>query len=174
VPRTAVRAHAEAALLTALYNEHAAGLWRYAFRLTGDASQAEEVVQETLLRARQYPEVVCDAERSARAWLFTVARHLIIGQRRSARCRHVVSSLDNSSTPEQFAPDEVDAALDRLLIADAMTQLSAEHREVIERSYYRGWTAARVAADLQLAEGTVKSRLHHGLRALQLVLQETG
>jgi RNA polymerase sigma-70 factor (ECF subfamily) len=122
--------------MKALYGEHAAVLWRYALRSTGDASQAEDVVQETLPRAWQYPEVIGDAERPVRAWLFTVARNMIIDDRRSARFRHVVNSLDNSSAPEQFTPDEVNTALDRLLIADAMTQLSAEHRAVIERSYW--------------------------------------
>ena len=168
------RADPDAALMKALYDEHAAVLWRYALRLTGDASQAEDGVQETLLRAWQHSEAVGDVGRSARAWLFTVAPHLIIDERRSAHFRHAVSSLDNSSTPEQFAPDEVNAALDGLLIPDAMTQLSSEHRAVIERSYYRGWTTAQVAADLQIAQGTVKSRLHYGVRALRLMLQEMG
>lgn len=164
----------EAALMKALYDEHAAVLWRYALRLTGDASQAEDVVQETLLRAWQHPEVTADTERSARAWLFTVARNMIIDDRRSARHRNVVSSLDEEGAPGQSTPDEVDAALDRLLIADAMAQLSAQHRAVIDRAYYRGWTTAQVAADLDIAEGTVKSRLHYAVRALRLTLQELG
>jgi RNA polymerase sigma-70 factor (ECF subfamily) len=142
--------------------------------LTSDASRAEDVVQETLMRAWQHPEVVGDADRSARAWLFTVARNMIIDERRSARFRNVVGSLDDSSTPEQSVPDEVDSALDRLLIADAMAQMSAEHRAVVERSYYRGWTTAQIAADLDIAEGTVKSRLHYAVRALRLTLQEMG
>jgi hypothetical protein len=100
--------------------------------LTDDASRAEDVVQETLLRAWQPPEVTCDAERSARAWLFTVARNMIVDGSRSAPSGNVVSSLDDSSTPEWSAPDEVNAALDRLLIGDAMTQLLAEHRTVID------------------------------------------
>ncbi|ORV49761.1 RNA polymerase subunit sigma [Mycobacterium triplex] len=160
--------------MKALYDEHAAVLWRYALRLTGDAAHAEDVVQETLLRAWQHPEVVGDTERSARAWLFTVARNMIIDDRRSARYRNVVGSLDEDGAPEQATPDEVNAALDRLLIADAMTQLSAEHRAVIERSYYRGWTTAQIAGDLDIAEGTVKSRLHYAVRALRLTLQELG
>lgn len=164
----------EAALMKALYDEHAAVLWRYALRLTGDASQAEDVVQETLLRAWQHPEVVGDKERSARAWLFTVARNMIIDDRRSARYRNVVGSIDQEGTPEQSSPDEVNAALDRLLIADALAQLSGEHRAVIERSYYRGWSTAQIANDLGIAEGTVKSRLHYAVRALRLTLQELG
>ncbi|QUR66454.1 sigma-70 family RNA polymerase sigma factor [Mycobacterium spongiae] len=165
---------AEATLMKALYDEHAAVLWRYALRLTGDATQADDVVQETLVRAWQHPEVVADTERSARAWLFTVARNLIIDDRRSARYRNVVGSIDDSGAPEQSTPDEVNAALDRLLIADAMAQLSCEHRAVISRSYYWGWTTAQIASDLGVAEGTVKSRLHYAVRALRLTLQEHG
>jgi RNA polymerase sigma-70 factor (ECF subfamily) len=51
-------------------------LWRYAVR-AGDQARAEDVVQETLLRVWQQPEVTEDRERSARAWLFTVARNMI-------------------------------------------------------------------------------------------------
>ena len=165
---------AEAALMKALYDEHAAPLWRYALRLTGDASRAEDVVQETLMRAWQHPEVIGDVERSARAWLFTVARNMIIDERRSPKFRNVVGSLDEEGAPEQSTPDEVNAALDRLLIADAMAQLSTEHRAVIERSYYRGWTTGQIATDLDIAEGTVKSRLHYAVRALRLALQDNG
>ena len=172
--RFASTAAAETALMKALYDEHASVLWRYALRLTGDASHAEDVVQETLLRAWQHPEVIGDTERSARAWLFTVARNMIIDDRRSARYRNVVASTDVEGAPEQSTPDEVNAALDRLLMADEMTQLSPEHRAVVERSYYRGWTTAQIAADLDIAEGTVKSRLHYALRALRLTLQELG
>ncbi|WP_421842003.1 sigma-70 family RNA polymerase sigma factor [Mycobacterium sp.] len=174
MPGTAGGAAAEADLMKAIYDEHAAVLWRYALRLTGDASQAEDIVQETLLKAWQHPEVTGDTQRSARAWLFTVARNMIIDDRRSARYRNVVGSIDDSRAPEQSTPDEVNAALDRLLIADAIAQLSVEHRAVIERSYYRGWTTAQVARDLEIAEGTVKSRLHYAVRALRLTLQELG
>jgi RNA polymerase sigma-70 factor (ECF subfamily) len=68
----------------------------------------------------------------------------------------------------------VDAALDRLLIADALTHLSPDHRAVIRRSAYLGWTIAQIADDLQIPEGTVKSRLHYALHALRLTLQEMG
>jgi RNA polymerase sigma-70 factor (ECF subfamily) len=128
----------EAALMRVLYDEHAAALWRYASRLTGDTARAEDVVQETLLRAWQHPEVTDDSERSARAWLFTVARNMIIDERRSARFRNEVGSLDKAGAPELAGPDEVNSALDKLLIGDAMAQLSPEHRAVIRRSLLRG------------------------------------
>jgi RNA polymerase sigma-70 factor, ECF subfamily len=167
-------AQSDVSTVRALYDEHAAALWRYAVRLTGDPARAEDVVQETLLRAWQHPEVTDDSERSARAWLFTVARNMIIDERRSSRFRNEVGSLDGSAAPEPAGPDEVNSALDRMLIGDAMAQLSAEHRAVIRRSYYLGWTTAQIAEDLQIAEGTVKSRLHYAVRALRLALQEMG
>ena len=172
--RVTSAADAEAALMKALYDEHAGALWRYALRLTGDASRAEDVVQETLLRAWRHPEVMGDTERPPRAWLFTVARNIIIDEQRSPRVRKSGGSLEESGAPEQSAPDQVDSALDRMLIADAMAQMSAEHRAVVERSYYRGWTTAQIAADLDIAEGTVKSRLHYAVRAMRLTLQEMG
>jgi RNA polymerase sigma-70 factor, ECF subfamily len=164
----------DAATIEGLYDEHAAALWRYARRLTSDEARAQDVVQETLLRAWQHPEVANDSERSARSWLFTVARNMIIDESRSLRFRREVSTLDGSGPPERACPDEVNAALDRLLIGDALARLTPEHREVVRRSYFQGWTTAQIAADLGIADGTVKSRLHYALRALRLALCEMG
>ncbi len=63
---------------------------------------------------------------------------------------------------------------DRTLVADAFARLSAEHRAVIRRAYYYGWTTAQTGADLGIAEGTVKSQLHYALRKLQQTLEEMG
>ena len=89
----------EAAVMRVLYDEHAAAIWRYAVRLTGDQARAEDVVQETLLRAWQHPEVTRDSERSPRAWLFTVARNLIIDDQRSARSRNESGTPDLEQWP---------------------------------------------------------------------------
>jgi RNA polymerase sigma-70 factor (ECF subfamily) len=164
----------EAAVMRVLFDEHSAALWRYAVRLTGDTARAEDVVQETLLRAWRHPEVTDDTERSARAWLFTVARNLIIDERRSARFRSESGTPDMELAADRAGPDEVESALDRLLLTEALSQLSDEHRAVIRRAYYHGLTTAQIADDLQIAEGTVKSRLHYGVRALRLKLQEMG
>jgi RNA polymerase sigma-70 factor (ECF subfamily) len=165
---------ADTALLGELHSEHAGALLRYATRLTGDRARAEDVVQETLLRAWQHPQAFDDSERSPRAWLYRVARNIIIDETRTARFRNEVRSPDPTAGFEQRGPDEVDAALDRLLIADALMTLSPEHRAVVRRSAYLGWTTAQIADGLQIPEGTVKSRLHYALHALRLTLQEMG
>jgi RNA polymerase sigma-70 factor (ECF subfamily) len=164
----------DTAFMRGLYTDHAGELWRYAMRLTGDRARAEDVVQETLLRAWQHPHIADDSERSPRPWLFRVAHNMIIDEHRSARVRKEVSSPDGWDEFEQCGPDGVDAALDRLLIADALSHLSPEHRAVVRRSFYLGWTIAQIADDLQIPEGTVKSRLHYALHALRLTLQEMG
>ncbi len=166
--------NAETTLMRVLYDEHAAALWRYAVRLTGDRARAEDVVQETLLRAWQHPEVTGDSERSARAWLFTVARNMVIDERRSPRFRRESARGQSVDEFERAGADEVNAALDRLLLGDALAQLSGDHHAVIRRAYYLGWTTAQIAEDLGVAEGTVKSRLHYAVRALRLTLQEMG
>jgi RNA polymerase sigma-70 factor, ECF subfamily len=76
--------------------------------------------------------------------------------------------------PTTPGADEVNAALDRLLIRDALAKLSPQHSAVIVRSYYLQWTTAQIADDLRIPQGTVKSRLHYALRALRLTRQETG
>src|SRR5258705_825841 len=164
----------EAATVDGLYDEHAAALWRYARRLAGDEARAQDVVQETLLRAWQHPEVADNNERSARAWLFTVARNIVIDETRTAGFRRELSTPDDVGAFDGACPDEVDAAMDRLLIGDALARLTPEHREVVRRSYFQGWTTAQIAADLGIADGTVKSRLHYALRALRLGLSQRG
>jgi len=167
----------EAAMMRVLYDEHAEALWRYALRLTGDRARAEDVVQETLIKAWRHPHVTADADRSARAWLFTVARNLIIDERRSARFRNEAAEPlpeDIGNTRDRASSDAVDTALNRILLGTALGQLSDEHRAVVRRAYYQGATTAQIAADLGIPEGTVKSRLHYAMRALRLGLQEMG
>ena len=159
-------------LLRVLHDEHAGALWAFVLRLTGDRARAQDVVQETLLRAWDHPAVLDQSERSARAWLFTVARNLVTDQARSARERHE-RTTDNP--PEPGAPeDRTDALLDAWLVADALAQLSVDHRAVLVECYYRGRSTAEAARTLDVPEGTVKSRTHYALRALRLALEEMG
>ncbi|MFT2816467.1 sigma-70 family RNA polymerase sigma factor [Leifsonia sp. A12D58] len=161
----------EAALLRTLYDEHAGALWRYVVHLTGDRAWAEDIVQETLLRAWRKPSVLDQSEASARAWLFTVARHLVVDGKRSAQNRH---EFGTDSLPEPGVTDETDRILDAWLVADALASLSIEHRAVLVHAYYGGRSVAEIAHELDIPAGTVKSRMHYGLRALRLAMQEKG
>lgn len=161
-------------LLRALHDEHGADLWRYVTRLTGDPQLADDVVQETLLRAWQRPGSLARAHTSPRAWLFTVARNLVTDDQRSARTRREIPHQQPPERVRRHHTDHTDAVLDSWLVADALSTLSHEHRTVVVHAYYGRRTVADIAAELGLPPGTVKSRLHYALRALQLALREKG
>lgn len=158
-------------LLRELHDEHAPALWRYVVYLTGDRALADDVVQETLVRAWKRPGVLDQSDASARAWLFTVARNLVIDDRRSARVTH---ERNTDVLPERSSPDGTDELLDSWLVSDALSRLSFEHRAVVVHAYYGGRSVREIAQELDIPEGTVKSRLHYALRALRLTLQESG
>jgi RNA polymerase sigma-70 factor, ECF subfamily len=159
--------------LRALYDAHAAALLAYAVRLCdGDRARAEDVVQETLVRAwRNLADLDPDAG-PVRPWLFTVAHHLAIDAHRARRARPPeVPDTALSSVP---ALDDLAGALDRIVVTDALHALSADHRAVIVETYYRGLTVNEAAAALGIPPGTVKSRCYYALRALKLALVERG
>ena len=159
-------------LLQSIHHAHSQDLLRYVLRLTrGDMPFAEDVVQESLLRLWRKPEVLQQASESARAWLFTVARNLVIDDRRSAR---YTREMQTDSVPERPSIDAIGPAVDKWVLADALKSLSPDHRNVVVRAYYLGQTVADIALHEQIPEGTVKSRLHYALRALRIALQERG
>jgi RNA polymerase sigma-70 factor (ECF subfamily) len=153
-----------------LHRTHAAALWGYVLRLTGDRAQAEDVVQETLLRAWRH-DVTDDENGSARAWLFTVARNLVVDDARSARHRH---EAPTDELPERPGADAVDDLFDSLVVTDALRSIGEDHRDVVVKAYFGRLTTAEIAVELGIPPGTVKSRLHYGLRALRLALEERG
>ena len=160
-------------LVRDLYDEHAGVLLGYARRLLGgDTPRAEDVVQETLLRAWQHPEAMASGT-SVRAWLFTVARNLVIdGERRRRSRPHEVElgpAADRSVEEPAF-----DRALVAWEVADALEAISAEHRAVIVELYYRDRSVAEAARVLGIPEGTVKSRAYYALRALRVACEERG
>lgn len=162
-------------LMRALHDEHAAALWAFAVRLTGgDRGAAEDVVQETLLRAWKQADnpVFTDAQpNAARSWLYTVARRIVIDEWRSRRVRPERLVAD---VPEWSTADPAEQLVESRLVADALGRLTADHRTVLVELYYRRSSVKEAAARLGIAEGTVKSRAHYALRAFKLALAELG
>src|SRR5258708_27824170 len=112
-------------LVRALYAEHAAALLRFTLRMTdGDRQRAEDIVQETLLRAWLHPEAI--SERPARPWLFAVARNLAVDAYRARRARP--HGVGGGALELGAAPDEADRALGSWAGADPLRFLRPEHR----------------------------------------------
>jgi RNA polymerase sigma-70 factor, ECF subfamily len=158
-------------LSRALYDEHAPALRAYAQRLmNGDRQLAEDIVQETMIRAWRSAGQV--PPRARRPWLFRTARNLVVDSYRARKARP--TEVSPEAMDAAVEADDLDEALDTLLLIDALRALSPEHRAVIFDAYYRGQTAAQIAEARGLPPGTVRSRIHYALQALRLALQERG
>lgn len=147
-------------------------LLRYVLSIVnGDYSFAQDVVQETMLRAWLHIEEL-DTDRAG-PWLYTVAHNLAVStfhRRRKARPREVPIDLE--------ALPAVDAELDRTLDAKelkaALLELSDEHREAVVQLYYLQRSVAEVSELLGIPHGTVRSRAFYALRELRTVLERRG
>lgn len=168
----AVDREAEETLRT-LYDAHAGAVMGFALHLTGgDRGRAEDIVQETLLRAWRQRDSLDEERGSLRPWLFTVARRIAIDAHRARSVRP--TEVGDSVLAVVPAADEIDRSLDRMLIVEALQALSAEHRAVIVETYFHGRSVSDAAGFLGVPPGTVKSRSFYALRALRLALAERG
>lgn len=158
--------------LATVQREHGKPLFSFLLRLCdGDRQRAEDLVQETYVRAWQHPEALDAKYGSVRPWLFTVGRRLAIDARRARLARPAEigdAVLENARVCADHA-DRSTAALD---VRDAVATLSPDHRAVLMEVYFRGASVAEAARALGIPAGTVKSRAYYALRALRRVLPD--
>src|SRR5258708_26106299 len=137
-------------LVRTLYAEHAGPLLRYALqRTSGDRQRAEDIVQETMLRAWMHPDAI--AEGPARPWLFAVARNLAVDAHRARRARP--REVGEAALELVPAPDEAERALESWAVADAVKALRPDHRRVLLETYYRGRARSHAALTLGIPAG---------------------
>ncbi|MEU8821849.1 sigma-70 family RNA polymerase sigma factor [Actinoplanes sp. NPDC048796] len=143
-------------------------LLRYLRRLTppGSPQAAEDLVQETMLRAWRHLDQMPEGTEPQRRWLFTVARRLAIDAHRKRRTRPEETGLTEADlAPASSASAET--AIASLTLRDAVGQLGAAHRSVLLELYVKGRSMNEAATRLGLPVGTVKSRAHYGVRHLR-------
>jgi RNA polymerase sigma-70 factor, ECF subfamily len=165
----------EDTLVRMLYEEHAGPLLMFVLRLTGgDRQRAEDIVQETLLRAwRNAHRLGAQGQQSLRPWLVTVARRIAIDDHRSTSARPA-ETYDRELESFPSTSDETDRVLRLMTVTDALRTLSHSHREILVETYFRGRTVPEAAEALGLPLGTAKSRVYYALRALRTALQQRG
>jgi len=157
------------AAIRQLYSHYARALHGYVERFCPDRASADDIVQETFIRAwRHLPELSAD-DRPVRPWLFRVARNLLIDANRAARARPMSAPEPSAEIGTDSGLDEV---LDRQLVSAALQHLSPTHQSVLVETFYRGGTMATVARELGIPYGTARSRLHYALDALRQHLEE--
>jgi RNA polymerase sigma-70 factor, ECF subfamily len=161
------------AIVTELYRRYRAPLLSFVLRLTaGDRQQAEDVVQETMVRAWRQASQLDLASPSLMPWLVTVARRIVIDQGRRRRARP--TETGDQMLENVPVADTTEDLLRKVVVVEAMQALSAAHREILNETILRDRTVNQAAEALGIPVGTVKSRVYYALRALRLVLAERG
>jgi|tagenome__1003787_1003787.scaffolds.fasta_scaffold20098247_1 RNA polymerase sigma-70 factor (ECF subfamily) len=157
-------------LLQRLYTEHAPALRAYVTRMLSDPYQAEDVVQETMLRAWRNAEVLIPERGSVNGWLMRVAHNIAVDKIRARKARP--DEVEESAATPRSLDDHASAVVDTVFVARALARLSPAHREVLRVVYFADRTAVQAAEVLGLPVGTVKSRTYHALRRLKTCLEE--
>jgi RNA polymerase sigma-70 factor, ECF subfamily len=153
-------------MVATLYADYGSDLRRFAARLTGDHGRAEDIVQETMLRAWRHPEKVAGRTGAPGAWLYTVARHLAIDQHRARQARPA-EAVAPTVLAGRAAPDQIDAAITHWDLTSALAGLRPRDRDLLTARYLRDRSIDDIAADLNVPAGTIKSRLSAARDALR-------
>jgi RNA polymerase sigma-70 factor (ECF subfamily) len=157
------------AVISQLYSLYAKALRRYVEQYCPDPASAEDIVQETFIRAwRHLPQLSAD-DRPVRPWLYRVARNLMIDANRAAQTRPI--TVPGQPADETGTDSGMEEILDRQLVSAALQHLSPAHQTVLVETFYRGGTLATVARELGIPHGTARSRLHYALDAMRKQLE---
>ncbi len=154
-----------------LFDEYARAIHRYAYRLTGDAGEAEDVVAQTFLEAWRMRRKVRPEGDSLEPWLYGIATNVLRNSRRAAR--RYRAALDRIPRPEP-TPDHADDLAERdgeeeesAAARAALRSLRPGEREVVALCVWSGLTYAQAAEALGVPVGTIRSRLSRAKSRLQ-------
>jgi RNA polymerase sigma-70 factor (ECF subfamily) len=151
------------------YAAHAGELYGFAVRSLEDPELAEDAVQDTFLRAWRAGDRFDPELGSLRTWLFAILRNVIIDLSRARATRPRVGA----ELPE-LGHEPFEDILVTWQVEEALRRIGEQHRRALVETYLRGRSHAEVAGELGVPEGTIKSRVYYGLRALRNALEEMG
>ena len=148
-----------------LVNAYSSWLYRYAYWFTSDRSAAEDLVQETFLRAWRFLDALQD-EGSARSWLMTILRRE--NARRYKRKRLSMAEAELDAIPSEAV--DFDPRPETLALRHAMGQLPPKYREPLVLQALQGFSLDDIAAVIELRRNTVATRLHRARQKLRATL----
>ena len=163
-------ANGELDALEELYDRYKTMAYSIAFRITNDATVAEDVVQDAFLGAWRNAARYVEGRGSVKTWLLAIVHHRAID---AVRRRRPTTDLPDADLPPPEAlrlPDvwpDVAATLDADTVQGALATLSDVQREAIELAYFGGLTQQEIAERTATPLGTVKSRMRLGLLAMR-------
>ncbi len=152
-------------VITQLYKDNGTFILGYVTTLLRDRHLAEDVVQETMLRAWRHCAGFSPEKGSVRGWLMRVAHNIAMDKIRMRQSRPAeVAQYDTSLA---LVEDHADRVVTAVQVRAALERLSPAHRAVVEQVYLNGFTAREAAERLGIPEGTVFSRAFYALRQLR-------
>ena len=165
--------------LEKLYERYRHYAYSLAYRILSDSFLAEDIVQDAFLTLWHKAHFYHEQQGSVKTWLQAIVRNRAIDKLRSStyrnyQCTHLqeVNELDlSNSEPEMW--EQVWEYERSASIRKALAQLPPEQYQVIELSYFYGYTHAEIARQQQISLGTVKGRMRLGLKKIKLLLQES-
>lgn len=163
----------EDAALSELYAAYGQRLYAYALRLTGDAAQAEDILQETLIvvwrDARRYR-----GEGRLIAWLLGIVHHMAVKALRR-RSIPISDEIEESMPSPAESPEaQAQAGQQAQWVRRGLESLNPEQRAVVELVFYQGLSLEEVAEVCGCPLGTVKSRLSYARQHLRGILSRQG
>jgi RNA polymerase sigma-70 factor, ECF subfamily len=163
--------------LNAIFYEYSALLNRVARSVTRDASEAEDVVQETFLRAIRHRNKLAEL-RDTRTWLIRITWNLALDRRRRAKTRRRSDNFEEVSRSLRTGGMSADAALigaqRHAGVLDIIDTLPAREREVFLLYAVNELSTVEIAQVLQTTDSAIRSRLYRTRKALQVLLGHDG
>ena len=170
-------ANGELNALEALYDRYRAMAYSIALRVTGDASLAEDVLQDAFLGAWRHAGRYAEGRGSVKTWLLAIVHHRAVDAVRRRRPTNALPETEDVTPAALTAPDlwgEVAADLDADTVRAALDVLPEVQREAIELAYFGGLTQQEIATRTGAPLGTVKGRMRLALLAMRRHLLEQG
>jgi RNA polymerase sigma-70 factor (ECF subfamily) len=164
----------ELAALEELYDRYKTRAYSIAYRITNDATLAEDVVQDAFLGAWRNAARYVEGRGSVKTWLLSIVHHRSIDAIRRRRPTTELPEIDAGLPDALTLPDvwgEVSAGLDAESVREALVALSDVQREALELAYFGGLTQQEIAERTGTPLGTVKSRMRLGLLAMRRSLE---
>jgi RNA polymerase sigma-70 factor, ECF subfamily len=156
-----------------LYDRYKTMAYSIAYRITNDATLAEDVVQDAFLGAWRNAARYIEGRGSVKTWLLSIVHHRAIDAIRRRRATRELPDSTDAPPAELTTPDiwaEVASGLDAEMVRGALDVLTAPQREAIELAYFGGLTQHEIAERTGTPLGTVKSRMRLGLMAMRRAL----
>lgn len=154
------------AAFTALYRHHYSFLYRYLMKLTLQQEQTEEMMQETMLKA--YMKISSFRGDSLfSTWLVSIATRQFLDHQKKRKREQTREGKANQEAIRRFKWDVQQKGHTWHEIWDVLNELKVQERVPIILHYYNGYTYPEIASMLGIREGTVKSRVHHGVKKIR-------